>query len=396
MAVLCSVLPNLTALSGNINITAFSNTSHLATVVLNFTQDEIPPTYSQYKRTKVVLDTYVIPVICLIGLLGNILNIIVLSRRRLYLSLEKLESSVHTGLLALAVSDMLFCISVLPHAFRDRQHFRSASIDFWLLYNTYSAAVINTWLLCSAWITVTLAVCRYLAVCRPLQTQCSSHSIGRIVAVVVLCSVLLNLPRYWSETITWVPCIEGGRLYYAVNGPLQGTTQLIYMWMYFVLAIVVPVIILIYCTAHLIMAFKKSQKLRNQHKPITTTMNSSKNIVTYILCVIVIFYVILVIPAEIIIFVKYFMGENYSFTNSMHYSLAVSVCNALQAINFSFNFMLYCIINVHFRKVTRDIMSHLLPGSCSKSPSGGAMIEMAPLRRNTNSRRHGNGKAVTY
>ena len=362
----------------NADINNISDINTVDLEIINLTYLDVPPTYSQYKWMQVVLETYVIPLICLIGLLGNVLNIVVLSRRRLYLSLEKLESSVHTGLLALAVSDMLFCISVLPHAFRDRQHFRSASIDFWLLYNTYSAAVINTWLLCSAWITVTLAVCRYLAVCRPLQTQCSSHSIGRIVAVVVLCSVLLNLPRYWSETITSVPCIEGGRSYYAMNGPLQGTSQLIYMWMYFVLAIIVPVIILIYCTGHLIMALRKTQQLGCKHGSEGSAAHS-RNVVTATLCIIVILYIFLVIPAEIINFVRSSTKDTFSLTDSMHYSLTVSVCNALQAINFSFNFMLYCIINMHFRKVMRDLMTHLVPTSCKTS--SGTRFEMAPLRR---------------
>ena len=338
--------------------------TNLSNISVDLNSTDIAPTDSLYWNIQVVIDTYVIPLICLIGLLGNILNIVVLSRRRLYLSLEKLESSVHTGLLALAVSDMLFCISVLPQAFKDRRQITSASIDFWLLYNTYSAAVINTWLLCSAWITVTLAVCRYLAVCRPLQTQCSSHSIGKIVAVVVLCSVLLNLPRYWSETITSVPCIEGGRSYYAMNGPLQGTSQLIFMWIYFVPAIIVPVIILIYCTTHIIVALRKSQRLRRNH---TDSVTCSRNIVTNILCVIVIFYVILVIPAEIITFIKYFTEETFSRTT---YSLLVSVCNALQAVNFSFNFVLYCIINVHFRHVAYNfIMSCILPPCCRESQS---------------------------
>ncbi len=350
----------------------------------------IPAGYFHYKRIEVALETYVIPVICLCGLLGNLLNILVLSRRRLYLSLEQLERSVHTGLLALAVSDMLFCLTLLPHAFRDRRQFSaSRPTDFWLVYNTYSGALINTWLLCSAWITVALAVCRYLAVCRPLSTQWSSRTIRNILVLVVLSSILLNLPRFWTESITSVPCIEGGRSYYAVPGPVKETALLGYECVYFVLAIVVPVIILIYCTVHLILVLQKSQQLRRHgfssriHSAAAQNENSSssRNVVTVTLCVIVIFYVLLVIPAEVSTFVRHFMKKSSSLSMSMHYSLAVKLCNILQAINFSFNFLLYCIINVHFRKVTRDIMAQLMARrTCSKAASS-ATEETLPMRR---------------
>ena len=372
------LITNLTAPSAAVFDVNYINNSSQSPAGINLSNLSIPPTYSQYKKIEVVIDAYVIPVICLIGLIGNVLNVIVLSRRRLYLSMEKLESSVHTGLLALAVSDMLFCISVLPEAFKDRRQFSWASIDFWLLYNTYSAAVINTWLLCSSWITVTLAVCRYFAVCKPLQAQCYRPSMGKLVFAVLIGSILLNLPRYWKDSINSVPCIEGGRSYYSKVGPLQGTPDLIYMWIYFVLAIVVPVFVNIYCTANLIVTLQESHKLRLEHS--TCAATSSRNIVTNILCTIIIFYVILVIPAEILSFVTYFVKDTYSLTVLMHLGLAVSSCNALQAINFSFNFLLYCIMNVHFRKVTRDIISHLMPGTCNKSPPVRSMQEMVPLK----------------
>jgi hypothetical protein len=375
-AVSCVFPPNVT----NASASGGANFTHVL---------HIPAGYFYYKRIEVALETYVIPVICLCGLLGNLLNILVLSRRRLYLSLEQLERSVHTGLLALAVSDMLFCLTLLPHAFRDRRQFSaSRPTDFWLVYNTYSGALINTWLLCSAWITVALAVCRYLAVCRPLSTQWSSRTIRNILVLVVLSSILLNLPRFWTESITSVPCIEGGRSYYAVPGPVKETALLGYECVYFVLAIVVPVIILIYCTVHLILVLQKSQQLRRHgfssrmHSAAQNeNSSSSRNVVTVTLCVIVIFYVLLVIPAEVSTFVRHFMKKSSSLSMSMHYSLAVKLCNILQAINFSFNFLLYCIINVHFRKVTRDIMAQLMARrTCSKAASS-ATEETLPMRR---------------
>ena len=55
--------------------------------------------------------------LCLIGVSGNILNLLVLTRRRFSSSLNKLESSANYGLIALAISDLCFCVMVLPHVF---------------------------------------------------------------------------------------------------------------------------------------------------------------------------------------------------------------------------------------------------------------------------------------
>ena len=55
--------------------------------------------------------------LCIIGVSGNILNLLVLTRRRFCSSLNKLESSANYGLIALAVSDLCFCLVVLPHVF---------------------------------------------------------------------------------------------------------------------------------------------------------------------------------------------------------------------------------------------------------------------------------------
>jgi hypothetical protein len=53
------------------------------------------------------------PAVCLFGAVGNALNLVVLTRRRLRRSMDGLERSVRLGLVALAVSDAMFCIVYL-------------------------------------------------------------------------------------------------------------------------------------------------------------------------------------------------------------------------------------------------------------------------------------------
>jgi len=53
------------------------------------------------------------PIVCVFGVIGNLLNLFVLTRRRVRRSMDGLERSVRIGLVALAVSDELFCIVYL-------------------------------------------------------------------------------------------------------------------------------------------------------------------------------------------------------------------------------------------------------------------------------------------
>ena len=66
-----------------------------------------------------ILDQYVTPTLCTLGLLGNLINLAVLSRRRFRRceGSREGEGTAHLGLLLLALSDLLFCIVLFPKAF---------------------------------------------------------------------------------------------------------------------------------------------------------------------------------------------------------------------------------------------------------------------------------------
>ena len=67
-----------------------------------------------HQQTQTILRNVVTPTICAFGFLGNLLNIIVLSRLRLFRPGGAQDNGTHLGLIVLAVSDMLFCLSMFP------------------------------------------------------------------------------------------------------------------------------------------------------------------------------------------------------------------------------------------------------------------------------------------
>jgi hypothetical protein len=342
--------------------THWEDISNLSDSISNYDDyDEMTEELMLYDKIEYALSKYVIHALCLFGVIGNSLNLIVLTRKSLTIQMERLEKSAHIGLIALAVSDLLFCISALPHALKDNNHFFSPSIDFWLIYDVYGEVVINIFLLSSTWLTVAMAVSRYVAICYPLRArQHLRIMFTRIVIILVfLFSVVFNLPRFWMKSITFIECEEGGRAYFSQNGPMKQykILEAVYMWLYFALGIAVPLILLAYCNVYLLRALHVSIKPRRQHSGTSrTSVSNSTNVVTLTLMIIIVFYIILVGPAEVLAFWKPYVLNNYSLNIVIKYSLLITICNTLQAINFAINFILYCIINVHFRKVIRNLI----------------------------------------
>lgn len=290
--------------------------------------------------------------ICAFGLLGNIVNMLVLSRKSLTRTMERMERSAHYGLMGLAVSDALLCASVLPTAYVGIRVFGFYGYDFRILYATYSHAVINTFILSSTWLTVTMAVSRYLAICYPLHARLF---IGRRFAITSLVIVfgscaLLNIPRYFASEILSLPCQDGGSFHMRMPGALarNRTFNDAYNWIYFIVGIIVPFLLLAFCNVNLIRALHVSMRMRTQGLVISGSNPSAANRITLTLIVIVAMYLFLVVPTETLTFFQEMATENVQYVDA--YNLILAFLNMFQAVNFAFNFLLYCAVNSHFRQ----------------------------------------------
>jgi len=80
------------------------------------TMSNLTSTGSPHRLTTLIND-FLAPAVCLFGVIGNALNLVVLTRRRLQHSMDGLERSVRLGLVALAVSDAVFCFVYLLATF---------------------------------------------------------------------------------------------------------------------------------------------------------------------------------------------------------------------------------------------------------------------------------------
>ena len=127
-----------------------------------------------------------IAIISVLGVIGNLLNLTVLTKRRLLSSMDILEKSATHGLVALAISDMLFCAMVFPHCFIDEVDMVDESHLYRIYYKLYGISLVNLFLITSTWLIVTMSVSRYLVVVYPLHARLRLTTFRTLVAIVLV------------------------------------------------------------------------------------------------------------------------------------------------------------------------------------------------------------------
>lgn len=298
-----------------------------------------------------VTDQIVIPVICLLGFLGNLINILVLG----LLQLAKRKNlrgdhGVLFGLTTLAVSDLMFCAALFPRRFVTTERVLFTEWNFVLVYQLYGTGVITTLILTSTWLTVVMACMRFMGICHPfLQRRLDNPVLTKLAYLLVfpIC-FLLNLPSFWSFTASEIQ-LKGETNYlvdigYFDEKKVQGK---LFIWFKSTLGIFAPVIILIYCNCSLVKALRESYLMRRRHVQQRLRQQNQGGRITVTLVAIITLFVVLVVPCELMDFFLFLLKAQRGRTEV--FLIARSVANTLQVINFAFNFLLYCVTNAQFR-----------------------------------------------
>ncbi len=345
-----------------------SSVGHLDTLInvsnhmSNFTKEHKIERNEALENARFYVTVIVMPTVCLFGICGNILNIIVLTRRRMQASMDcTMERAAYIGLIALAVSDMLYCTTSLPEAFKGTEQVIFDRKSFRMFYEMYGKYVQNTFAYSSTWLTLIMAGSRYAAICHPFIARefvQASTTITGIVVTFVFWS-LLALPYIWTYQVSEIPCPstnggEGNVSYFMLDtGLLNGNptlkTTFTYIWTF--LGFFIPVASLAYCNFHLIQALRESYRVRKECRVHARTQQAG-NKITPTLIAIVAMFLVLVTPSEVIQF-GYFIVKR-SQTDTV-LTLMV-IFNAMHAMNFAINFVLYCVVNVHFRSTLKDLL----------------------------------------
>ncbi|ELU11791.1 hypothetical protein CAPTEDRAFT_190026 [Capitella teleta] len=298
------------------------------------------------------LEQYVIPALCAFGIFGNLLSLVIISRTKFRKTDGSGESGAHLGLVFLAISDSLFCASLFPKAFISTTDSVFTHFGFKLIYQVYCTGVITTFLLTSTWITVAMAFLRYLNICHPFRSRRHDGlKCAKLVypSICMLC-ILLNIPSFLQYQVT------DYKTFYLVDlGPMAYvyTRGKVVCWIRACFGIFIPACILIFCNFSLIRALKHSQRLRLNSYVKETPAQRSRKWITITLIIIALSFIVLVFPSELIEFFHHAIQNDVGRTETV--MLIRAVTNTLQVFNFTLNFILYFVINIHFRKSVREL-----------------------------------------
>jgi hypothetical protein len=307
-------------------------------------------------------------IICGIGIIGNIFNVIIFLKRAPYIKANSLEKSANVGFLALSVCDMFFCgLAMMKHILPPNQMVYE-TVNVSLFFELYLRPFLDILFKISGWLTVTLAVTRYLAVCHPIKTRQYFNAKQTYIAI-FLCPiiwVLLMMPLFFTFRVERITCYEQELIAldfgaFATNIPLRNGFQL--MWT--ILGFFVPAVILMFCNTSLMVAFRQSARVRasNSHWLSQQGKLSHKNRkITLTLIVVVVMYILLVTPSQILQFVIDLSDNDFW---SPSFRDVVEICNVMLVANSCLNFFAYMLINVYFRET---LISCFIPsrGSAAK------------------------------
>ncbi|XP_058121989.1 G-protein coupled receptor dmsr-1-like [Anopheles ziemanni] len=330
-------------------------------------------------------------VVCVFGSIANTLNIVVLTRR-------EMRSPTNAILTGLAIADLLVMLDYMPYALNSIPYLRLSREErltygwaWYIMFHSIFAQICHT---ISIWLTVTLAIWRYIAVAYPQRNRqwCDmSKTLAAIFSSYVVCP-FLAVPIYLSFSIqsnvellagdgnTWLKHDAppgGGR---NVTLYRLGTSQLVRdnpallnvnFWIYSVVFKLIPCIALTILSLRLIGALLEAKQRRSQ---LTGTATGLKQIVdgrvvdakggkqtdkerqtdrtTRMLLAVLLLFLITEFPQGILGLLSAVL-ENDFFYNC--YLKLGDVMDVLALVNSAINFILYCSMSRQFRSTFNDL-----------------------------------------
>lgn len=320
-----------------------------------------PPTDRPFDTAKDVLWKLVPPFIVLIGVLGNLTTILVLTR-----STKKMKSTI-LYLLILAISDTVFLINTpvrqwlrftLDYDFRTWGVF-VCKTSAYLTYSTYHF---------SSWLLVAVTLERVLSVLMPytVQERCNKRA-----SVIVILSLFLTFFGLNSHILFGVGHFQVGNIVYCqplTREYIKFFTKT-WPWIHFVVAFLLPFLILLVGNGIIIRQLRASQRERKRlsmaDNETLKSKNQEKRAVMIMLILLSAVFFISQTPTIYFLAVPYYVNltrqlpcdryEDYTYHNDIIW-FWYSVTSLLSYTNATCNFIMYVLSGSRFRGEVKALL----------------------------------------
>lgn len=295
-----------------------------------------------------------VPIITLIGVIGNTVTIVIMTRRRM-------RSSTNNYLAALAIVDMLYLLGGFALSLKHYEFIQEKGLFIYFRCFPFLILLTDTCSNTSVWLTATFTVERYIAVCHPIKGKvlCTeSRARKAVIGVVVFCFALtLPTPFEYAVVEENDPATNMTRV--SLSYSEFGRNELykkIYYWLTVVLFTLVPFCLLAVFNAFLVRSVHISRRQRSKMVQRTdSSRDNQENKITVMLIAVVILFFLCQLPTAVtLLYTSIRSPEEGSEQEKLVFILG-NIFNFLMSLNAAGNFILYCLLSQKYRRTFLQI-----------------------------------------
>ena len=301
-----------------------------------------------YQDAQFITGIICYPIICIFGITGNILTLIVLGNHKMLTSTNVFLKSLAVADVIKLLNDTLYFIDLV--LLREAPLHGNRMLGYMYPFSHY---IFNQSVCVASWLTVSVAVERYISVCHATKAKemCTVQR-ARVVSILVFVIMsLVAVPSAFRYTSHLDPTTN--YTLYNIHPTTLGQSEpfiTIYTWVQNLLRSVIPLCVLIVLNARIIHALRiervKGKKM------------SARNRITFMLIIVIIVFLMCITPDAI-------MSTCFGFGYIEESSLVKGIrefTDTLLALNSAVNFIIYCMCSRGFRCVFWELLCRMFCG----------------------------------
>ncbi|XP_064607190.1 FMRFamide receptor-like [Liolophura sinensis] len=287
--------------------------------------------------------------LCCLGIIGNILSVIVLTRKTM-------RTSTYSYLCALAACDtlVLFCTMLLltKDTHKPTLEAMTAPNSKWYVYMfpvIHPAAV--SFQVTSIWLTLAFTVDRYIMICHPFKAErmCNVTRARMVIVGLYIAGLIFNIPRFleYRTKVDEFMALNQTTVYYNLDfteiGKESLFKEIVHSWMYLTCVCGIPFLSLAVLNTFLIRAVHLSRKKGREINAVERRRNDT----TVMLIGVVLVFFVCQVPALI---GRMIWAFDATAPSTKEYYILNEVGNLLVLLNSAINIVPYYFFGNKFRK----------------------------------------------